>query len=93
MKDFVQAALPWVAMGVLIAFLLVRKFGPNKRPEKDYSAEGMSIGMCLGCAIGAAGVMRIENGLWIGMLIGMLAGMAKEKKPSENEDVDEEKKE
>ena len=77
MKDFILAALPWVVAALFLAVLTIkRKISKNKEKKVvDYCTEGMSIGMCLGCAIGAANIMNIGIALSLGMLFGLAIGM------------------
>lgn len=72
--DFIKAALPWVAMGLLLAVFAVRYAHGKKEKDKsgDYGTEGMCLGMCLGTAIGTA----IDNNTGIGISLGMLIGLA-----------------
>lgn len=82
-KDFIYAALPWIAIGLFLAIFFARKkMTGNKKAEDnstdnhtDYTAEGMSIGMCFGAAIGAANVINIGTAMCLGMLIGLIIGM------------------
>ena len=73
-SDFLRAALPWVAMGLLLAVFAARSAGRKKKEKEidNYGTEGMCLGMCLGTAIGAA----IENNTGIGITLGMLIGLA-----------------
>ena len=45
--QFLRAALPWIAMGLLIAVFAVRSAGKKKEKQKaeDYGTEGMCLGM------------------------------------------------
>ena len=54
--SFLQAVLPWVTMGLLLAVFAVRYAHKEKAKDKggDYGTEGMCLGMCLGTAIGTA---------------------------------------
>ena len=72
--DFIRAALPWVAMGLLLAVFAVRSAGRKKKEKEsdNYGTEGMCLGMCFGTAIGTA----IENNTGIGITLGMLIGLA-----------------
>ena len=72
--DFLRAALPWIAVGLLLAVLAARGAGKKKKEEKtgDYGTEGMCLGMCLGTAIGTA----LGNYTGIGISLGMLIGLA-----------------
>ena len=72
--DFIQAALPWIAIGLFLAVLFARRAGKKKKVEQcdDYGTEGMGLGMCFGTAIGAA----LGNNTGIGISLGMLIGLA-----------------
>ena len=55
MKDFILAALPWVAIGLCLAIFFARNKKNNKDVKKtveNYGTEGMSVGMCIGVALG-----------------------------------------
>ena len=80
--DFLSAALPWIAMGVLLAVLFARGAGRKKDTEKkeDYSSEDMVLGMCFGVAMGSALHIDIGLGLIAGMLLGLIFGSGIEKK-------------
>ena len=88
--DFLRAALPWVAVGLLLAVFFARSAG-NKKKEKEidnYGTEGMCLGMCFGTAIGAA----LGNNTGIGITLGMLLGLAVStgiKKEGQNDDKKE----
>ena len=74
LKDFITAALPWLAIGLALAFFFARS-AKKKRSEKkvaDYGSEGMCIGMCVGVALGSSLGMGI--GISLGMLIGLVVG-------------------
>ena len=72
--DFLRAALPWLAIGLLLAVFAAR--GARKKNKKeqtdDYGTEGMCLGMCFGTAIGTA----LGNNTGIGISLGMLVGLA-----------------
>lgn len=71
--DFLRAALPWVAIGLLLAVFAARSAGKKKEKQDDnYGTEGMCLGMCFGTAIGTA----IDNNTGIGITLGMLLGLA-----------------
>ena len=46
--EFIGAALPWIAIALLLAIFSARNAGRGKNREKheDYGAEGMALGMC-----------------------------------------------
>ena len=71
---FLRAALPWIAVGLLLAVFFARGTGKKKKEEQtgDYGAEGMCLGMCFGTAIGTA----LGNNTGIGISLGMLLGLA-----------------
>lgn len=72
--DFLRAALPWIAVGLLLAVLIARGTSKNKKEEQtgDYGTEGMCMGMCFGTAIGTS----LGNNTGIGISLGMLIGLA-----------------
>ena len=72
--DFIRAALPWIAVGLLLAVFFARSAGKKKKEKQsdNYGTEGMCLGMCFGTAIGTA----IENNTGIGITLGMLIGLA-----------------
>ena len=74
--DFLRAALPWVAMGLLLAVLFARSAGKEKKEETpdNYGTTGMCLGMCFGTAIGVALGNHIGLGISLGMLIGLAVG-------------------
>ena len=85
MEEFVQflrAALPWIAMGLLLAVFAVRSAGRKNREERaeDYGSEGMCLGMCFGTAIG----------MCLGMLLGLAVGSSihKEKRHGDDREQD-----
>lgn len=48
--DFLRAALPWIAIGLLLAVFAARSAGRKKKEKEsdNYGTEGMCMGMCLG---------------------------------------------
>ena len=72
--DFLRAALPWVAIGLLLAVFAARSAGRKKKEKEidNYGIEGMCLGMCFGTAIGTA----LGNNTGIGISLGMLLGLA-----------------
>ena len=81
LMEFMDAALPWIALALLLAVFAVRSAGRRDGKEKrgDCGSEGMALGMCLGTALAAALHFNIGLGMMAGMLLGLLAGSAKEK--------------
>lgn len=73
---FIHAALPWIAIGLLLAVFFTRMACRKKGREAygDYGAEGMCLGMCLGSAIGVSGTVSVGLGMSLGMLIGLAVG-------------------
>ena len=80
--DFFRAALPWIAMGLLLAVFFAREARRKKNTEKtpNYGSEGMSLGMCLGVALATALHVDVGLGLTLGMLLGLVIGSNTEKK-------------
>ena len=85
--DFLRAALPWIAIGLLLAVFAAR--GAKKKNKKeqigDYGTEGMCLGMCFGTAIGTALGNNTGLGISLGMLMGLAIGTSiKKKRQGEN---------
>lgn len=81
--DFIRTAAPWIALGLMVAFLCVRPTTKkkNKKTDGDCAAEGMCIGMCLGMVIGSAlGDGSMGLGTSLGMIIGLAVGSGIPKK-------------
>ena len=80
--DFIIAALPWLAMGLMLAIFAVRENSWKNNPEKEdnYGSEGMTLGMCFRTAIASAMKQDIGLGISIGMLMGLAAGTSMKKK-------------
>ena len=83
--SFFSAALPWIAMGLLLAIFFARSAGRKKKRDKkdNYGSEGMALGMCLGVALGTSLHMDIGVGLSLGMLLGLVVGSNIEKEAAE----------
>lgn len=82
--DFIRAASPWVAMGIMVIFLAVRgaaKKRKGKKQDENYGLEGMCIRMGLGTAIGASIGNNAGLGISLGMLIGLTASLCILRKP------------
>ena len=79
---FLTAALPWIAMGLLLAIFFARTASHKKRQEKkeDYISQGMALGMCFGVAMGTALHINVGLGMMAGMVLGLLVGSGIEKK-------------
>ena len=76
MRDFIMAAVPLVVVGIALAVFFTGRAGKKKKQEKEsgYEAEGMSLGMCFGAAVGDIFPEYIGVTLSVGMLIGLLVG-------------------
>ena len=89
---FAKAALPWVAVGLLLAVFCARGAGKKKSGKEEktenYGTEGMALGMCFGTAIGTALGNNTGLGISLGMLIGLAVGSAIEKKTQDDGDND-----
>ena len=79
--DGAMAALPWIAVGLVLAIFFARSASHKKKTEKieDYGTEGMSLGMCIGVAMATAMHMNVWLGLSIGMVIGLAVGSSMKK--------------
>ena len=86
--DFLRAALPWIAIGLLLAVFAAR--GAKKKNKKeqtgDYGTEGMCLGMCLGTAIGTSLGNNTGIGISLGMLIGLAIGTSIKKEEQDNDE-------
>ena len=88
--NFLRAALPWIAIGLLLAVLFARSAGKKKKEKEidNYGIEGMCLGMCFGTAIGAALGNNTGIGITLGMLLGLAVGTGI-KKEGQNDDKKE----
>ena len=79
---FMSAALPWIAMGLLLAIFFARAANGKKKEEKtdDYGSEGVALGLCFGVALSTAVHFNIGLGMMAGMVLGLLVGSGIEKK-------------
>ena len=86
--DFIRAALPWVAMGLLLAVFAARSAGRKKKEKEidNYGTEGMCLGMCFGTAIGTALGNNTGIGISLGMLLGLAVGSSIKKEEQSNDD-------
>ena len=80
--DFMSAALPWFAMGLLLAIFFARAAHMKKKNAKkeDRGSEGMALGMCFGVALSTALHINVGLGLMAGMVLGLLVGSGIKKK-------------
>ena len=78
---FAGAAMPWIALGLLMAVFCVRASSRKMTQKKkgDYSSERMSIGMCFGVAMATALHINVGIGMMLGLLLGLAMGSSKEK--------------
>ena len=85
--DFMSAALPWIAMGLLLAIFFAKAAHEKKDKEKkeDHSSEGMALGMCFGVALSTALHINVGLGMMAGMVLGLLVG-SEIKKKSDNDE-------
>ena len=74
--DFINAALPWIAIGLLLAVFFARSSRKKKsdKNNEDYGSEGMCIGMSIGTALGSSFASNVGMGMTLGMLIGLVIG-------------------
>ena len=86
--DFIRAALPWVAMGLLLAVFAARSAGRKKKEKEidNYGTEGMCLGMCFGTAIGTALGNNTGIGISLGMLLGIAVGSSIKKEEQSNDE-------
>ena len=86
--DFIRAALPWVAMGLLLAVFAARSAGRRKKEKEidNYGTEGMCLGMCFGTAIGTALGNNTGIGISLGMLLGLAVGSSIKKEEQSNDE-------
>lgn len=70
MYEFFRAAMPWVAVGIVLA-VLAAKGANRKKDDKSRDNYGTE-GMCIGTALGSS----LWNNTGIGISLGMLIGLA-----------------
>ena len=78
--DFMSAALPWIALGLLLALFFARTAHEKKTEKEDRGSEGMALGMCFGVALSTALHINVGFGMMAGMVLGLLVGSGIEKK-------------
>ena len=87
--DFIFAALPWIAMGLLLAIWSARsaaKKRENDTKSDNYGTEGLCLGMYMGTAIGTSIGNNTGIGISLGMLLGLAIGTCMKKENSEKDD-------
>ena len=75
MKDFLTAALPWLALGTAIAVFLAIQTKQKEEVSESRMPECMCFGICLGVIISSFGLVNMTFGVSFGMLAGELIGM------------------
>ncbi|MDO4500632.1 MAG: hypothetical protein Q4B60_05085 [Erysipelotrichaceae bacterium] len=73
--DFITAALPWVMIGLFVAYYAGYA---SENIEKSKIGEAMGVGTCLGIAIGSF-MHNIAFGIALGMLAGLIYGIKLDK--------------
>lgn len=85
--DFLRAAMPWIAIGLLLAVFAARGAKMKKDDQQDdYGTEGMCLGMCFGTAIGTSLGNNTGIGISLGMLMGLAIGTCIKKEKKDNEE-------
>ena len=84
---FLRAALPWIAVGLLLAVFFAKHAGKEKKEEQsdNYGTTGMCLGMCFGTAIGTALGNNTGIGISLGMLLGLAVGSSIKKESQDND--------
>ena len=79
-REFIRATSPWVAMGLLVAILMIRGTASTKNAKNEtaenYGMDGMSLGMCFGLLSSVMFGDYTCVGLSIGMLMEMAVGLS-----------------
>ena len=79
MRDFINAALPWVLIGIALAVALANHHSEEESGDSQ-NALYMGIGMVFGIAAAAAGILHsYALGVSIGILGGLAVGNARRK--------------
>lgn len=74
MKEFLQAALPWICIGLSLAVVAVNHVRRKRAKERGSNAENyMLAGMVIGIVLGY--MADSNTGVPGGMLLGMVIGM------------------
>lgn len=85
MKDFCVSAFPFVVIGLCVAVLCANH--DRWKKQNHYMLPGMSIGVCVGLSLSAAGVFDVSlaMGAGLGILVGMTIGLFIKRKVNDNE--------
>lgn len=87
--EFMDAALPWIAIGLMLAVFFARWAVLKKNGTDDeYGSEGMALGMCFGVALSVALHINLGIGMMAGLLYGLLIGSRIAKKDGEKRETD-----
>ncbi|MBO4522422.1 MAG: hypothetical protein J5703_04475 [Methanomicrobium sp.] len=78
--EFTGAALPWIAIALMLAVFFARCAALKKNGDGEYDSESMSLGMCFGVALSAALNINVGLGMVAGMMLGLIAGSVIAKK-------------
>ena len=78
--EFTGAALPWIAIALMLAVFFARGAALKKNGDVEYVSESMALGMCFGVALSAALNINVGLGMIAGMMLGLIAGSVIEKK-------------
>ena len=84
-SDFLQAALTWIVMGLLLAVFFARSAKEKENSSDNYAMEGMGYGMSLGLCLFTALGKNIGTGLCLGILLGLVIGSSIKKERQSDE--------
>ena len=77
---FIGAALPWIAIALMLAVFFARGAALKKNGDGEYVSESMALCMCFGVALSAALNINVGLGMVAGMMLGLIAGSVIAKK-------------
>lgn len=79
--EFLNAALPWIIMSLLLAVFFVKLISRKKNNGRyeEYGSAGISIGLCFGFTMSMALHINVGIGMAAGVLFGLLIGSKVEK--------------
>ena len=72
--EFIGAALPWIAMGLLLAVFFARGARRKKGKREEYGSEGRAAGHLLPLRLSSALHVDVGLGMIAGMILGLLIG-------------------